>query len=107
MSHDYTTQRSREITGSENAERLELPKPIRDFGREKKFTNRVREENEDDEVIKLQETSQRGQTEGPIISCRSDPELEQGRRIWNRTFSKLLMLVFMTSVCTLGYGSLH
>jgi hypothetical protein len=69
MSHDYTTQRSRKITGSENTESLELPKPIRDFGREKKFTNRVREENEDDEVIKLQETSQRGQREGPIISC--------------------------------------
>jgi hypothetical protein len=32
-----------------------LPKPIRDFGREKKLPNGVRKENKDDEVIKLQE----------------------------------------------------
>ena len=73
MRHNYTTERSREITGSENAERLKLPHPFRDFGREKKLTNRVREENEDDEVIKLQETSQRGQAECLIISCGEAP----------------------------------
>jgi hypothetical protein len=67
MSHQYTTQRSGEITGSENAESLELPKPIRDFGREKKLPDGVRKENEDDEVIELQETSQSGQTECLII----------------------------------------
>jgi hypothetical protein len=62
MSHYYTTQRSGEITGGEYAESLELPKPIRDFGREKKLSNCVRKENEDNEVIEFKETSQRGQT---------------------------------------------
>jgi hypothetical protein len=73
MSHYYATQGSRKITGSENAKRLELPKPIRDFRREKKFTNRVCEENKDDEVIELQETSQRGQAECLIIYCGQAP----------------------------------
>ena len=78
MSHYYATQRSREITGSKYAESLELPKPIRDFGREKEHTNCVREENEDNEVIKLQETSQSGKTECPIISCSQAPFRDGG-----------------------------
>jgi hypothetical protein len=73
MSHYYTAQRSGEITGSEYAESLELPKPIRDIEREKKLSNRVRKENEDNEVIEFQETSQRGQTECLIISCGQTP----------------------------------
>src|ERR1700751_3760997 len=73
MSHYYTTQRSGEITGGEYAESLELPKPIRDFGREKKLSNCVRKENEDNEVIEFKETSQRGQTECLIISCGQAP----------------------------------
>jgi hypothetical protein len=68
MRHYYAPQRSSEITGSENAERLKLPQPFRNFEREKKLTYRVREENEDDEIIKLQETSQGGQTECLIIA---------------------------------------
>jgi len=66
--HQDTTERPREITGGEYSEGLELPQPIRDFRWEKKLTNRVREENEDDEIVELEETSQRCQTERLIVS---------------------------------------
>jgi hypothetical protein len=43
MRHYYATERSRQITGRENAEGLKLPQPFRNFGRKKKLTNRVRD----------------------------------------------------------------
>jgi hypothetical protein len=58
MRHNDATQRSRKIAGSENSERLELSNPVRNPRRKKQATDRVREENEDDEIVEFEDTSQ-------------------------------------------------
>jgi chorismate mutase len=60
MRHYDAAQRSSKITGRKNSERLELPNPVRNPRREKQVTDRVREENEDDEVVEFEDASQRG-----------------------------------------------
>jgi hypothetical protein len=60
MRHYDATQRPSKITDRKNSERLELPHPVWNPRREKQVTDRVREENEDDEVVEFGDASQSG-----------------------------------------------
>jgi hypothetical protein len=60
MRHNNATQRSRKIASGENSERLELPNPVWNPKRKKQVTDRVRKEDEDNEVVEFEDASQGG-----------------------------------------------
>jgi hypothetical protein len=60
MRHHDATQRSSKIASRENSECLELPNPVRNPRRKKQVTDRVREENEDNEIVEFEDASQGG-----------------------------------------------
>jgi len=67
MSHNNPTKWTREITGSENAERLKLAHPVLDLGREKELSDRIRKEHKNNEVIELEKPSERSERKCLVI----------------------------------------
>ena len=56
-----------QITGCEDAEGLELAQPLGNIGREEQLADDHGEEDEDDEVVKLQRAAKGSQTQGFVI----------------------------------------
>ncbi len=67
VSHDDAAERAGQITGGEDAEGLELAQPLGNIGREEQLADDDGEEDEDDEVVKLQRTAEGSQTQGLVI----------------------------------------
>ena len=61
MGHDDPPQRTRQVTGGENAKGLYLAQPFRNIRGEEELADDGGEENEDDKVIKLQRAAKGGQ----------------------------------------------
>ena len=57
VGHDNAAQRTRQIPGSKNAEGLHLTQPLRYICREEELPHYGSEEDEDNEVVKLQRTA--------------------------------------------------
>ena len=67
MGHDDATQRTSQITGSKDAEGLQLAQPLWHVGRKEELANHHGKEDVDDEIIKLEGTAQSGQGQGTQI----------------------------------------
>ena len=67
MGHDDAPQRTRQVTGGENAKSLHLAQPFGNIRREEELADDGGEENENDKVIKLQRAAQGGQRQRFII----------------------------------------
>ena len=61
VGHDDPPQRTRQVTGGENAKGLYLAQPFRNIRGEEELADDGGEENEDDKVIKLQRAAKGGQ----------------------------------------------
>ena len=66
--NQYAAERSNEIAYGEHAERLNLAKPLRGLGGKKQLPHCLREENEDNEIVKLQNSAEAGQCEGFVVA---------------------------------------
>ena len=67
MRHDDAAQRTREITGGEDAEGLHHAQPLGHVGREEQFADYGGEEYEDDEIVEFQRAPQGGQRQGLVV----------------------------------------
>jgi hypothetical protein len=54
MCHNNATQRACQVTRGKDAKGLNFPHPLWKTGREKQLPDHSSEENEDDEIVKLQ-----------------------------------------------------
>ena len=70
MRHDDPAERPREIAGRENAERLQLAKPVGNRRGKEQLPDHRREEHEDDEVVELERAAERRERQGLVVAAR-------------------------------------
>ena len=58
MGNQDTADGARQITGRENAQRLQLAHPLRQRGRKEQAANHIGKKDEHHEVVKLQRSAQ-------------------------------------------------
>lgn len=81
---------ARQITGREDAQRLQLAQPVGHVGREEQRAQNVGEENVDDEVVELQRAAQRRQAERLVIVF-VEGSLRRGRR--KRVAAEVMLVI--------------